>query len=222
MSFSTVQPRIRQWVEDDPRRAGDVILFASLSIRQPFYHMKRQMSSVRTHGSKSPYLFGFKRSTYEWLDEHTSVVSSLYETLNRLTDSEGLGIISTIPGIGLAKAGFVMQMLKGTVGCLDTHNLALYKDTIRDIIKSNPKGIFKDNPKYKYIFKDYNNTKGNPLRGFKWEPLGYTYICNTLGSEFLWDEWCKHISVKYPQHFMSSTNVSEFHLECLKCAEVSS
>lgn len=213
--FKIVQPKIRQWVEDDTRRVRDVILFASLTIRQPFYQIKHQMSSVRQHGDKSPYLFGFKRNTYKWFDEHTNTVSQLYETINRLTDSESLGIISTIPGIGLAKAGFVMQMLKGSIGCLDTHNLVLYKDTIRDLLRDNPKGLFKDHPKYKLFFKEDYNTKSNPLKNFKWEPLGYTTICNTIGTEFLWDEWCNVIHQKYPSRFMSSTNVSEYHYECL-------
>lgn len=49
-------------------------------------------------------------------------------SLNDKNDMEGLiSLLSSIPGIAPVKAGFVIQLIFGKMGCLDTHNVDMYK-----------------------------------------------------------------------------------------------
>lgn len=162
MSFSTIQPKIQKLVEDDPSKVKDVITFASLTIRQPFYTMKKQMTSVKLHGKNSPYLFGFKAKTYEWLQDNADMVKDLPNMIKKLTDEEALGILTTIPGIGLAKGGFIMQLISGKGGCIDSHNMLLYKDTIVSTLKEYNISMY--NKSNIYIIKINIPLKIIPLR----------------------------------------------------------
>lgn len=207
VTYSIVQPKIQQWVDEDPNRLRDVIQFVSLTIRQPFYTMKSQMSSVKKDGARSPYLWGHKIKTYQWLNDNQDSLPSMYNAIKRLTDEESLSLLIAIPGIGLAKGGFILQIVNGSVGCIDSHNIRVYNNLIGNLIKDNPKGFIKGSLKGSILINDSFIKR--------LIPLGYISICNHLGTEALWDNWCQMISDKYPKHFKDADDVSMYHYECL-------
>jgi len=175
--YSIIQPKIQEWVEADPEKNfPKVIKFVSLTIRQPFYSMGNQIDSVNDKGKLSPYVWGNKRKTFEWLEDCPNHLMTIYRNFDSLTDAEAIATISQIPGIGLAKGGFVLQLVKNNRGgCLDRHNLSnIYtiKDILRDI------NINKDN-----ISININTI-------IKSKPLEYSVLCNHIGSQTLWDNWC--------------------------------
>ena len=54
-----------------------------------------------------------------------------YQEARKLNDSDDmvglLGLLSKIPGVQPVKAGFITQLLFGKMGCLDTHNIDMYR-----------------------------------------------------------------------------------------------
>lgn len=191
MTYKTVQPKIAAHL--NPDNFHSVVKFVSLTIQQPFYTMHDQIASVNKVGLRSPYVWGNKIKTFEWLKAHPKLVSSMYTIIPSLTDEEALGILTEIPGIGPAKAGFVMQLVFGRVGCLDIHNFSTIYSLI-DILKELDIKYNKDN---KYNIKDYLS------------------ICRHIGVEQLWDNWCTFIDNKYPDKFKDISS-SEYHLKCIK------
>lgn len=131
MVYSNVQPKIAAAINKD--NFHNVIKFVSLTIQQPFYTMLDQIASVNKKGLKSPYVWGNKIKTFGWLKDHPKLTSHMYESIPSLTDQESLDILTEIPGIGPAKAGFVMQLVFGRVGCLDIHNFSTIYN-IKDIL----------------------------------------------------------------------------------------
>ena len=43
------------------------------------------------------------------------------------------GIIAAVPGAQPVKAGFLMQLLWGKAGCIDTHNIDIYSKVFPDL-----------------------------------------------------------------------------------------
>jgi hypothetical protein len=206
MTFKTVQPKIQEWVSSSPRvNFSKVIQFAVLTIQQPFHSIAKQIDDVNLHGINSKYVWGNKRKTFEWLETYPGTTHDIYRNLDSLTDDAALGIMMEVPGLGVAKAGFVLQMTKGRVGCLDIWNSRLYN---KDTLKGKP---------YKKLINDNRIFKDNKLHlgFFKSRPLEYTLICKSIGTDVLWDNWCNLIDKKYPKHFCHQTS-SEYHWGCLK------
>ena len=213
--YSIIQPKIQAWVETDPEKNfPKVIKFVSLTILQPFYSMGNQIDSINDKGKLSPYVWGNKLKTFEWLADCPTHLNSIFRNLDSLTDAEAIATISQIPGIGLAKGGFVLQLVKNNRGgCLDRHNLSsIYtiKDILRDI-NINKDNISKDNNN---IFKDNISININTI--IKSKPLEYSVLCNHIGSQTLWDNWCSFVDQKYPTHFGPNGSSSEYHLSCLE------
>lgn len=191
MAYQQVQPKIATTINKD--NFHSVIKFVSLTIQQPFYTMLDQITSVNKKGIKSPYVWGNKIKTFEWLKAHPNLTSHMYTIIPSLTDEQALGILTEIPGIGTAKAGFVMQLTFGRIGCLDTHNYGTIYN-IKDILNVLSIKMNKEN---KYNIKDYLS------------------ICHHIGVEQLWDNWCMFIDKKYPDKFKDVSS-SEYHLKCIK------
>lgn len=191
MTYSIIQPKIQEYINRD--NFSNIIKFVSLTIQQPFYTMDKQIASVNKLKINSPYVWGNKIKTFEWLNNHPKLISIMYDTIPSLTDYEALGILTEIPGLGCAKGGFVLQLAFGRVGCLDIHNYSTIYP-LRDILKELDIKYNKDN---KYNIKDYLS------------------ICRHIGCETLWDNWCKFIDDKYPEQFKDVSS-SEYHLKCIK------
>lgn len=119
--YSTDVPAIRARALASPDGLAGAILFALLSIRQPFGTLNTATRDVAQRGSLSKYLWGFKRVAYDYVQEHKV---TLWAEVCAATDAvEAIDVLSRVPGLGLVKAGFVAQMLGHDVACFDSRNL---------------------------------------------------------------------------------------------------
>ena len=211
MSFKEVNPAINAYMQSSPKNMIDGIMFVVLSVKTPFHTMFKQMQDYREKGSESKYVWGFKRQTYDYLQENGEDLYAELMDLHKRTkfgdkklkgkavwterDRAMMLVLTDVPGLGLVKAGFVMQMMFGRVGYIDVHNSRRF---------------------YKISQKDITFTKmaKDPTKLVKIE--NYVNICKVHRStEKLWDSWCDLIADKHCNHFSSGWDVSAYHLEAL-------
>lgn len=91
-------------------------------------------------------------------------------------------LLDTVPGLGMVKAAFAVQMLYNELGCLDTHNLRVM-------------GI------------DRNAVNGKTAS----KRAGYLDLQSVKTSQEWWDEWCHLVADRYPGQFDSGDYVSRLH-----------
>jgi hypothetical protein len=100
-------------------------------------------------------------------------------------------VLLRIPGLGMVKAGFILQFMGFDVGCLDTRNIQ------RERIDINATRIRKDlSPRAQ-------------ARRLAW------YLRETGGrAQELWDGWCQDVAGTYGT-FQDADSVSRVHLDCI-------
>lgn len=188
------QYEIQKACESDAKYTREAMLFVSRSIRNHFSRLRKITDDERSLGIESTSLNQkIKRDAFEYIHAN---YKQLHEDIFNpdLSLAEKLLSVSSIPGIGIVKAGFVLQLCIGKVGCLDTHNLRMFG--------------FSDS-----TFKFSKTTKRNTALS---KARLYIETCEKLGgSEFLWDNWCEFIAAKYPKHFQSAEDVSKLHVELI-------
>lgn len=115
-------PIIRSHVVDskNPDVMLDLVTFVLCTIRVPLIRVLGQVQDVWLRGSQSASLWGFKRKGYEYTGDN---LGPLYELLLASEDHMLYDELLKVPGLGYAKAAFVMQCLGFNYGCLDVHNL---------------------------------------------------------------------------------------------------
>jgi len=190
--FSKHQPNIEEFARQNSDNFAQVVLFVSATIQQMFHTVPAIVDDVREYGLASKHLWGSKKDTWRYTLENKDL---LFEAVFSDMDLEDkLLSIAEIPGIGLVKAGFVLQLCTGEVGCLDVHNLRRFGLSAQ---------TFKFG-KVKYLTARKKATL-------------YIKTCIQCGgSEKLWDEWCQLIADKYPQRWANDANrVSEAHEEII-------
>jgi len=211
--FKDVNPIINEYMQSSAENMIDGIMFVVLSVKTPFHTMHKQMEDYRANGKDSKYVWGFKRQTYDYLQENGQ---DLYDELMDLrTRTEWAGqkfpgrsiwthrdrqmmlVLTDVPGLGLAKAGFVMQMMFGRVGCIDVHNLNRLRSVSKKDITFTK--IAKDPTKLEKI-------------------TNYVNICKGSNStQKLWDQWCDQLVHKQCNRgrFESGADVSLYHARAL-------
>ena len=187
---------INRYCQQGPDQLMDMIMMVSLSIRQHWSVVGTAMEDYRENGIDSRFLWGHKKRALLYLMEHIDYIytDAMRVSRRERQDFELMNIFLEIPGIGLAKAGFIVQMFNGSVGCIDTHNARRL------------------------------NIPASVLRydsGCKWQVkeakiIGYLRACKARRSEWLWNTWVNLIAKKYPKHFNGPDHVSRVHLEYLQ------
>ena len=190
--FSKHQPNIEEFARQNSDNFAQVVLFVSATIQQMFHTVPAIMDDVREHGLDSKHLWGSKQDTWRYTLENKDL---LFEAVFSDMDLEDkLLSIAEIPGIGLVKAGFVLQLCTGEVGCLDVHNLR----------------------RFGLSAQTFKLGKVKYLTARKKASLYIKTCLECGGSETLWDEWCHLIADKYPQRWSNSGfRVSEAHEEII-------
>lgn len=195
--YNTVNKKCNQFALESEDHLKDTIMLVSLSIQQSWDSIGVQLRDYRKNGNRSKFLWGMKKTTALYLDKH---ISTIYRnTLSALLlsedkrDIELMEIFSRIDGIGLAKAGFIVTLIAGSVGCLDTHN------------------ITRLNLKASVFFVSTKATDKLRTKKIKL----YIATCAKYGSEWLWDSWCQFIAIKYPERWTDTSHVSYVHFEYL-------
>ena len=190
---------IQKYAEINANNLANVITMVVLSIQQDWRSVGKQLLDVREHGLDSRFLWGNKKQTYKFLESRKHILFSQFKAVlnSNKTDSEKalslMQIFLRVPGLGLAKAGFVCQLAAGLVGCIDVHNIRLY-------------GIDPNHLKVsmKVKNKELVKTKIN----------NYINICHAIGTEKLWNNWCEYLSTKN-KTWRDGFHVSEVHEQYL-------
>ena len=192
--YAKHQPIIADYAKQSPDKLSDVYTFILATIQQRLYHVPRVMRDIRENGSDSPHLWGFKYQAYKFMKENKR---DIYDTILAIqSDHDRLTYVASLPGLGLVKAGFLLQLVFGEAGCLDTHNINRFG------LKA---GAFKAS--------SFKMAKTSQTR----ERLvaNYLDLCHKLGgSEGLWNSWCSHVADVDPD-FVSADQVSAFHVEAI-------
>ena len=103
-------------------------------------------------------------------------------------------VAAEVPGLGLVKAGFLIQLTYGLSACLDTHNMQRFN------IK--PKS-----------FDHFKRLKTAKTRHRKVK--AYHNLCNRSGgTEKIWDTWCAYVADKYLK-YKTADEVSQLHCSAL-------
>jgi len=192
----------QQYAQKSHDNMVDVALMVSLSIQQNWLSVGDQLADVNRCGIESKFLWGNKRKTYEYLQDNSyklytdamAVINS--GDLDRDKARALMAVFLRVDGLGIPKAGFMCQLMAGLVGCMDVHNIRLYRLDIKDLsLSKNPKtskGI------------DANNKK-------VW---AYIDMCHDIGTESLWDNWCNFLATK-SKKWIDGAHVSAVHYSYL-------
>lgn len=191
MSFKTINPKINEHCQQSADNNADMVMMVVLSIQQPWHAVGDQMRDYKALGADSRFVWGNKRKTFDWLQEHKE---TLYrDAMDAKTDSELMQAFLQVPGLGLAKAGFCCQLFAGRVGCIDVHNLR--RLNIAPSVLSLDK-------------------KCQPATQRK-KIDAYISACKSRRTSWLWDSWCKLIAKKDPKRWANGDHVSAVHYEYL-------
>ena len=181
--FATHQKQIEEYAWHNPQHIVDVLAFARLTVRRQMpFAVRLAKKAWRVGVEAFPDEAGKK--CYEQICEAAPFIwasGPSSESVFRKT--------LEISGFGMAKAGFVTQMLTGQLGCFDSHNLTRF------------------------------NLKGGAFRiDAPWEVVEqriklYKALCNNLGSAYMWDSWCEYVAALYPKVYRDAEHLSEMHVE---------
>lgn len=206
--YKTHQTTIGQWARKNPDNFGRVLQFVILTVRQPLSEVAPAFHDIEfgeVPDDARARLFGFKAQAYsEAWQARESVLAYLEHVENdpdmseRDKDIAMLEHVCALYGFGPVKAGFVLQLVFGRVGCLDTHNLKRF-GVRESMVKSS-------------LYTRRKTAKGR--KAF----LGrYVDLCRKHGgAEGLWNSWCEYVAREYPKEYPNAFAVSEEHVNALK------
>jgi hypothetical protein len=191
--FAEHQPLIREYAMKSPDHVADVGYLVLSTIQQQFSAVRESYWDMKDKGLDSRFAWGSKSNGIKRIQ---ATKDSIYKDMfgHSLSQSELLLCVAGIPGFGLVKAGFYIQMCTGSMGCLDVHNLkrfGLSPNTFKL-----PKKLGYDTALRKADF--YLET-----------------IHKFGGSEYLWNSWCDYVAALYPKKFKDGEHVSKCHIDYL-------
>jgi len=182
---------------DSPEAFRDVLIFVLATIQEPIERLPDAMASIRNDGASARELWGMKRQGYADIQRCYRKLWTHLQCANirkapMWRERCIVDIVDSIHGIGTAKAGFVLQLTVGAVGCLDTHNLARF---------GLDKKSYSIGPAIKKM-----QTKVRKAHA-------YVTACDRLGGcEYLWDNWCEYVASLRPDAFPNGAHdVSALH-----------
>lgn len=185
-------PAISQAMRETPDQFVRGCMFAILSIRQPVTAVPDQMAVLfdGAEADREGPLFGHKWSAWAFLSDPVKAAQLWRDLLdcdeaNKAGAHRGLMALLRVPGLGIVKAGFILQLMGFNVACLDTRNVKREK--------RNPRAF---------------RTDGKTAAQL--EPKVKKYLAVTYGkAAFYWDQWCKDVAKVYD---MTAEEVSALHL----------
>ena len=191
--FAQHQPKIAAFGRANPDNMARVLTFVLLSIHRPF---KEAIEASQAFEDMEPetldsYLWGFKTRAWSELDRNKA---EIYYQLENAWDEDGnsamdgmLAYLVTLHGFEYVKAGFVLQLLYGVSGCLDTRNRQAFNLSGR--------------------MRARGSDKVRLAKAKRYNDLVY----KLGGTEFLWDQWCVGMSAQRPNYFPTPNDASAAH-----------
>ena len=163
------------------------VMFAVLSARQPFMRVRDQMEGLEKDGENYGGLFSWKLNAYLWLKDNSA---TLWQALRTTSDPYYAMIeVTRMPGLGLVKGGFVLQLMGFDVACLDARNVRTEGRDAREFRSDGPKG----------------------KTGASWYNKVNRYLEETGGkAEYYWNAWCQEYA---DQVGMTADMISKRHLD---------
>ena len=137
--YKTHNKRINTYALKSPENMANVVLMVSQSIQQVWAGVGKQMQDIEANGLDSCFLKNqTKRKLYIELHERKRELwLALHDyRKGRIDLPDLLCLFQSIHGLGFVKAGFVLQLCTGEVGCLDIHNLRMYGVKATDFLVS--------------------------------------------------------------------------------------
>lgn len=198
--FRNHQPVIGRWARADADNMHQVIKFVIATVQQSIEEASGAiLTDFDRNGPDSRYAFAWKADALAHYGEHyEDVYAEAMDIYSDTTDDRETAIALTsyfaaLPGLGLVKGGFVVQLCFGLSGCLDSHNLKRH-----DI---NPA------PFTASAFKSLKSGGSRTARAARYVDL----IADLGGTERLWDDWCDYVATLRPDRFDDGFDVSELH-----------
>jgi hypothetical protein len=195
--YKTHNKRINTYALKSPENMANVVLMVSQSIQQVWAGVGKQMQDIEANGLDSAFLKNqTKRKLFIELHQRKRELwLALHDyRKGRIDLPDLLCLFQSIHGLGFVKAGFVLQLCTGEVGCLDIHNLRMYGVKATDFLVS--------------------ATATTATKRRKAEL--YIATCEKLGgSESLWDVWCEALSSnnRCGHLYTSKHHVSRLHCD---------
>ena len=181
--FATHQPIIGHFAKKSPENTWKLLAMVQASIRMKFYRLPELLKNPE-------HLTARQR---EYIAEYWTRRNEIYAALHSNESTrEKMRYLVELPGLGIPKAGFVMQLAHGTVGCLDTHNLERYGLSAK---------AFRSNGCTAQRLTERLDT--------------YLHTCQSIGCATLWDTWCEYVAALYPKHFTGAEHVSQLHVDLI-------
>lgn len=184
--YAEHQPLIAEHARS-PQGFADVVSFVIATQNQRFYMVGAILEELRQHGiANGPYLSRTQKRgiAYAHLTARAHIARLTCDATTQLYS------LLEIPAIGLVKAGFILQLCAGMVGCLDRHNLRTLGLSERAF--------------------DHVPTTTEALSS---RIALYLHTCAQLGTPaVLYDNWCTLIAAKYPKQFTDADDVSYKHV----------
>jgi hypothetical protein len=193
-------PAISEAMRDSPEGFVRGCMFAILSIRQPVTAVPDQMAVLFGEAEATrdtEPLFGSKWQAWAYLSDPGNAARMWEDVCAKLFTRKGAraGLLRLleVPGLGIVKAGFILQMLGHDVACLDTRNV---KREGR-----NPRAFRTDGRKPAALVRKVD-----------------LYLNETYGhAERYWDQWCTEVAGYYD---MTPEAVSALHLSVISATHV--
>lgn len=177
-------PIINAGMRHSPEIFARGVTFAFLSMRTQFVRLNEQMAQVDAVGHSAQALWGHKRGAYLHLRKHCH---ALFHSVSACSNPvDGILLLCSIPGLGIVKSAFVLQMMGHDIGCLDTRNNAR--------LGIHPREYRTDGVKTGPAFKRKVER----------------YVTTTDGqAQSLWDAWCEDVAGVYKT---TAEDISRDHL----------
>lgn len=178
-------PLIATAARDNPKLFVEAAMFAVLSARTQFITVPAQMLELDLRGDRAKCLWAWKVDAYQYLTEHGRRLHAAICDIPVNDPEQALRTICTIPGLGIVKGAFVLQMLGYDVACLDVRNI------VRE--GRDPRAYRTDGVK----------------TGAAFNRKVARYVADTGGkAQFYWDAWCHDVAETYKK---SAHQISEMH-----------
>ena len=188
--FAEHQPVIAHYAKQSPDHTLRVVQFVQMTIQQHFYRMPTLLAQLDVLGHV-PAIGGRRNQALQYYAREKQAIYDAIWCESSLADK--LRFLVGLPGLGLVKAGFVLQLCLGEIGCIDTHNMKLYGFKPSQFSISAKTSIAVADRKIRL----------------------YLAVCKDLDCARLWDVWCEFVAAKYPNIFDDAMHVSRLHVDCI-------
>lgn len=188
--YNTHCPVIAHAMTNETETFKRGLYFVICSIRQSIVNVPEQVEAVERYGAGAECVWGSKRPAVLYIDKHYKQLHADVLACRKLRDK--MLTLLTVPGLGIVKSAFALQLMGHNVACLDSRNVAREG--------RNPRAF---------------RTDGRSPSSLA--PKVDAYLNETRGkARFYWDTWCEDAG---RAHKRTAEEISALHLAILQPAQ---